>query len=812
MFNHFISITFRSFWRHKAFTAINIAGLAIGISASLVIYLIVQYEFSYEKCMKDGDRTYRVVTNMHFPNMDFKNGGVPGVLAGTMRREMPEIESSTQFWMANETKVTVPVNGENTKTFPKQDEIIYADEYYPSFIGYEWLAGNSSTALQGPNKVVLTESRAKLYFPTADPASIVGQTIIYDDSLQASVTGVVKDLDAVTGFTFKEFLSMPTVERLLNDRHGFLEWGNVNSASQFFVRLKAGTDVHKANATLKAVRKKHEKDAYLETDHYFQQLYDVHFNGDYGAINGERGHKPTLYGLLAVAAFLLVLGCINFINLTTAQATQRAKEIGIRKTIGCTKWQLVRKFMGETLLLTVIATLVSIGIAPWILKVFEDFIPQGLKFNLAAQPQLILFIVLLILVVSWLAGIYPALVLSRFRPVQVLKNNISSSSQTRRAYVRKTLTVAQFVIAQFFIIATLVVGKQIRFGLNKEMGFRKDAIVNFSIPNNTANPHVRKITLYEKLKAIPGIERLSLAGPPPASPGISSTTMKHVREGKEIETTVEIKYADTSYFQLYDIKFIAGRPLQQSDTIREYVVNESYARFLGYQNPADIVGTTVSRDRGAMPVVGVIKDIHTKSVHSAITPLVYASMKEMNSNFHVLLSPSGENTDGWKKTIASIEKAYKEIFPEAEFDYSFFDETIAKFYKKEQQTAGLLNWSAGLAIFISCLGLLGLVIFTTNQRTKEIGIRKVLGASVMQIVSLLSKDFMKLVALAFVIAAPLAWWAMNDWLQDFAYRTNISWWIFAVSGAAMLLAALLTLSIRTIRSASANPVGSLRNE
>jgi predicted permease len=680
-----------------------------------------------------------------------------------------------------------------------------------SFIGYEFLAGNAADALNGPNKVVLTASRAKTYFPSGNPSDLIGQTIIYNDTIKATVTGVVKDLEAVTGFGGKEFISLPTFKSQL-EKYGFNEWGSVSSSSQFLVRLRAGSDPKKLNAALKALRKKHEKDAYLPTDHYLQQLYDIHFNPHYDAIDDVKGHRPTLYGLLAVAAFLLLLGSINFINLTTAQATQRAKEIGIRKTIGSTRAQLVRQFLGETIFLTLIAALVSLAITPWILKVFGDFIPENLHFSLTKQPQIILFIIALVAAVGILAGFYPALVLSRFKPVQVLKNSLASSPQSRRALVRKSLTVAQFVIAQFFIIATLIVGRQIRFSLNKDMGFRKEAIINFRSPFDFNNPDGKQFVLQEKLKSIPGIQQMSLAGSPPATGGTSSTTMKFNKDGRKIETTVEVKQADTNYFRLYQMKFVAGHALQQSDTAREYVVNEHYARFLGFKNPADIIGKTIQRGKATIPVVGVLADIHTKSVRQAITPLVYYSEQPRHRTFHILLAAKGSNTDGWKNTIAQIEKAWKEVYPEEAFTYNFLDENIAGFYKKEQQTAGLLNWSAGLTIFISCLGLLGLVIYTTNQRTKEIGIRKVLGATVGQIITLLSKDFMKLVAIAFIIAAPLAWWAMSNWLEDFAYRTSITWWIFAISGAAMLLAALLTLSIRTIRSANANPVGSLRSE
>jgi len=344
------------------------------------------------------------------------------------------------------------------------------------------------------------------------------------------------------------------------------------------------------------------------------------------------------------------------------------------------------------------------------------------------------------------------------------------------------------------------------------MGFKKEAIVNFNAPHNYQHPDGKQFVLQEKLKSIPGIERLSLAGFPPANEGINISTMKFNKNGKETETSVEVKMADTAYFGLYKMKLIAGRNLQQSDTLKEYVINETYARQLGYTNPSDIVGQSLIRSGKNVPIVGVLADIHTKSLHMPIQPLAFSSEAKNHSTFHIALEPKGQNTDNWKKTITAIESAWKEVYPEEDFNYSFFDESIAKFYKKEQDTANLLNWSTALAVFISCLGLLGLVIYTTTQRTKEIGVRKVLGASVTQIVSLLSKDFVQLVLLAFVIAAPIAWWAMKKWLEDFAYRTSISWWIFGLSGMAMVVIAWLTLSIQTIRSASANPVKSLRTE
>jgi putative ABC transport system permease protein len=815
MFKNYLIIAFRNFWRKKIFSLINISGLAIGISAALVIYLIVDYEFSFEKFREDRDRIYRVVTNMHFPpDQDFKNSGSPGPLPAAMRNEIAGIEASAVFWRADPTKVIIPQNSGDGSTFKKQDGIIYADDHYFRLFRYQWVAGSATSILNGPNKVVLTESRARTYFPFANPAQAIGQTIIYDDSIKAIVSGIVKDLDQVTDFTFKEFVSLSTVSESLKRNNGWNSWGSVSSHSQFFIKLQQGIDEQKINSALPDLRKRHQKKDFLATDHFLQSLNDIHFNSDFDAFGHRQGHRPTLYGLLAVAVFLLLLGCINFINLTTAQAIQRAKEIGIRKTMGSSKAHLVFQFLSETLLMTVIATVLSSAVTPWILKMFSEYIPDGVKFGGFNQPNVATFVVLLILAVTLLSGFYPALVLSGYKPVIVLKNlGVALTHQSRRVWVRKTLTVSQFVIAQFFIIATLIVGKQIRFSLNKDMGFKKDAIINFRTPYESENRGSKQSVLLQKLKSIPGIQKISLSGAPPASDNISISTMEFIKDGKKIETSAEIIMADSAYINLYKMKLLAGRNLQQSDTAKEYLVNETYTKLLGYDKPAEIIGKSFSRgDGGPLPIVGVLADIHTKSMHTAIQPLVLKCQAKGHTTFHIALPPGENNTDGWQSTIAAIGKDWKEIYPEEDFEYSFFDESIAKFYKKDQQTANLLNWITGLAVFISCLGLLGLVIYTTTQRTKEIGVRKVLGASVSQIVSLLSKDFIQLVLIAIVIATPVAWWAMNRWLQDFAYRTTINWWIFGLSGIAMILIALLTLSIQTIRSATANPVKSLRTE
>src|SRR6266487_1157889 len=544
MFKNYLVVAFRNFWRKRLFSLINIAGLATGISAALVIYLIVHYEFSFEKFQKDGDRIYRVVTNMHFPDQDFKNSGAPGPLSIAMRNDVAGIEESAVFWISNPLKVTV---GENNKNiFKKQKDIIYADDDYFKLFPYTWIAGSANTLLNDPNKVVLTESRVKVYFPFADPAQAIGQTITYDDTIRATVTGIVNDMDEITDFTFKEFISLTTYSESLKKNNGWGEWGSVSSSSQFFVKFRKDIDTAEINKQLVALRKKHEKNAFLSTEHFLQPLSDIHFNPDFDAFDHRQANKPPLYGLLAVAVFLLILGCINFINLTTAQASQRAKEIGIRKTMGSSRRQLVFQFLSETVLLTSLATIVSVLLTPWLLKIFSAYTPEGLHFDLFNQPDIFIFIITLIFVVSMLSGFYPAMILSGYKPVLVLKNlAYANTVQSRRVWMRKTLTVLQFVIAQFFIIATMAVGKQIRFSLNKDMGFKKDAIVTFRVPYNYQHPDNKQFVLQQKLKSIPGIQKLSLAGPPPATNGIDISTMKAINKaGKEIETSVEVKEAD----------------------------------------------------------------------------------------------------------------------------------------------------------------------------------------------------------------------------------------------------------------------------
>lgn len=818
MLKNYLLVALRTLWKHKVFTAINIAGLAIGISASLVIYLLVQYDFSFDKFHKEGDRIHRIVSRFTSPDgEEYKNSGVPVPMSNAVRTEMTGLDVVAPFytWDGNG-KVTIPT-ARDTKpvTYKNQEGVIFADAGYFKLLPYEWLAGSPSTALQQPYQVVLTTSSAALYFPGIKPADVIGREIYFDDTIRTSVTGIVKDLTQNTDFTFKTFIAWSTLEKADLSQGNAQTWNNTTSSSQLFIKLAAGTAVAKVENDIRNLYNKYHKrdeDDHTKTEHPLQPLQDIHFNTDYGNFDQRTAHKPTLYGLLAIGAFLLLLGAINFINLATAQASQRAKEIGIRKTLGGQKIQLILQFLSETFLVTLMATALSVIITPLLLKVFADFIPKELHFSLISHPGILLFLFVLLIIVSLLAGFYPALVLSGYKPVLVLKNQaFANTGQTRNAWLRKSLTVSQFVIAQVFIMATVLVSKQIHYAINMDMGFRKDAIVYFQT-NFYDTVRTNKQVLMNKIAAIPGVAMVSLANNPPSGNSVWSSTFTYKDGKKDIQTDVQIKHADTNYIKIYQLRLLAGRNITQSDTVTQLIINETFAHILGFQQPQEAIGKTIEWSKKQLPIVGVVADFHQRSLHESIKPLAIANATGRAITLNILLHPKNSSGANWTATIKEMEKAWKSLYPEEDFNYKFFDEQIAKFYESEKQVSTLLTWATGLTIFISCLGLLGLVMYTTAFRVKEIGVRKVLGATVTQLVTLLSKDFMVLVILAFFIATPLAWLAMHQWLNNFAYRTGVSIWVFGLSAVMMILIALVTVGLQTIRAALANPVNSLRSE
>ena len=832
MFKNYLKVALRNFRHNKIFTIINILGLSIGLSAALVIFLIVKYDYSFDRFEQNGNRIYRVVSSYTFQGGGTGNTrGVQAPLAELVKKNISGLDQIVTFRYYNNNKIEVATpHVAKPSTFRSQEHVVFAEESYFKMLPYKWLAGSQQTALQGPGKVVISETRAKLYFPSLSYPEVIGQKIVYDDTIVTQVSGIVADFkqQGHTDFNFEEFISLPTILNNYGIRAKFYwdQWGTT-SDQQLYVVLSTGTKPASVEAGLQKIfddsQGSDAKKNNFTWAYHLQPLDDIHFNSLYGDFGIPLANKTTLVSLTLVAVFLLLLGSINFINLSTAQASQRAKEIGIRKTMGSLKSQLILQFLSETFIITLFASILSFALTPLLLKLFSDFIPQGLQFSLN-DPFLILFLVLLAITVSLLAGFYPAAVLSSAKPIQVLKNQASQgSAKTRGAWIRRTLTLAQFIIAQAFIMGTFLVAKQIRFMLDKDLGFSKEAILSLNTPYTDTSVSKRYFLLNE-LKQIPGISLSSLGNDVPSSYGWWTTSLEYNGGKKPLQTAVELKAGDTNYLKLFNIPLLAGRYLQPSDTTREIIINENLMFLMGIQNPRDAIGKIVKLDDKMVPVVGVMKDFHAHPLSFKIAPIVFCQNIGNSHEMIVSLKPeqtkghasSGEvglnNENNWKEVIAKIKTVFMKTYPQENFDYSFFDEDIAKAYGEQQNISSLLKWATGLTVFISCLGLLGLVIYTTNNRVKEIGMRKVLGASFGQIVTILSKDFIKLVAIAFVIATPVAWWALHKWLDDFAFRTEISWWVFAISGLGMIVIALITLSVQTIRAAMANPVNSLRSE
>jgi predicted permease len=819
MLRNYLKVVLRNFWRNKIFSAINVLGLSIGISASLIIFLIVQYELGYDKIETDADRIYRVVMDMKFNGNDGHSAAVPAPLSSAIQREITGVEATVpvmQFQGDATAKVSIEREGASKPTvFKKQPNIVFTNPQYFSLLPFKWVSGSPESSLKSPFNVVLTETRVKQYFPSTNIDDVIGKQIRYNDDFTATVSGVVKDINARTSFDAVEFISFSTIAQTHMQNDFMMNvWNDWMAYSHVYVKLAGNTKDANVESQMNRLLATYNPDADKDAANYIhlhlERLDDVHFNSVYASFDSRIAHKPTLYRLLAVASFLLLLACINFINLTTANAASRAKEIGIRKTMGSSKTQLIFQFLGETFLLTVAACIISFCLAPSLLKFFADFIAPGLDVQSVGQANIFLFLLALSIVVSLLSGLYPAFILSGYKPVKVLKNQSSAlTRETRHALTRKTLTVSQFVIAQFFVIATVMVSRQISYSLNADMGFRKDAILSFDLPRQDTIAGHRTV-LLNKIKAIPGVQLASRGFLTPADEGEAFTDIKF--EGSNYNQSVQLRWGDTNYLKLFNIKILAGRNVQQSDTIREFLINETYAKALGFRQPGEAIGKLLDFNDKKMPIVGVMHDFNEQSFHSPVGPLVFASFVDRSYFIHVLLQPENGATASWPNTIAQIQKAYHQLYPDEDLNYKFLDEKIANFYETERQTAILLRWATALSILISCLGLLGLVMYTINTRTKEIVIRKILGATVTGIISILSKEFVQLVLLAFVIATPLAWWATYKWLEDFAYKTSMSWWVFALCGFAMLFVALITLSIQTIKAAMINPAKSLRTE
>ncbi|UHG90026.1 permease prefix domain 2-containing transporter [Spirosoma oryzicola] len=811
MLRNFFRIAFRNLVKHKASTLINLFGLTLGVTACLVIYLITNYELSYDTFHPDKERIYRLVGDVKYEANDERHpvGFVPNAVPAAVRNEIAGVETVTAFHNI-ETDVLIPngsekpVRFESRRSTGNNADIIVADPQYFSVFNYKWLAGNPRTALNEPFKLVLSERKARTYFGDIPLQQMLGKEVIYRDSIRTSVAGIVQDWEQPTDFTFTDFISMATVRASqLKQDIDLDQWNDNWSASQAFVKLPQGTTPAQLAAQFGQFSKRH----YAKEMKFWpslQPLFDLHFNANYDDNYSRKAHLPTLYGLMGVAAFILIIAAINFINLSTAQSVQRSKEIGIRKVMGSSRNSLIVQFLSETALLTCLAVVLALLLTKPILSSIQSLTPNGLTYSLFSLKTLA-FLVAMVLITSLLAGFYPSWLLSSYLPALTLKGQ-NALPGSQKGYFRKGLIVFQFTVSLVFIIATLIVGQQLDFMRNKDLGFTTNATLEVRTLRDDKSQ-----VLAEKIKRLSGVDRISMQWFSPMGGAYMMTKLKYPGK-KTVDMKSSIKVGDANYIPLYQLRLLAGRNFHPGDSLRELVINATFAKAMGFKKPADAVNQQLQFNDKMYPVVGVVADFHEQSFHEKISSSFIGYIPQLARNIGVRLTTKGRHADDLKATLASIEQAWNEVYPDNKFDYAFLDDSIAKLYEKEQKTAQLVNLATAIAILISCMGLFGLATFTAEQRTKEIGIRKVLGASVGSIVGLLSKDFLKLVIIALFIASPVAWWAMTTWLQDFAYKIDVAWWVFALAGLAVVLITLLTISFQSLKAALTNPVKSLRTD
>lgn len=803
-----IKTTLRHLWRNRLFTALNVLGLAIGISACWVVYSIVDYELSFDKAHPDAERIYQIVGRYKEGGQESGFGGVPLPLAPSLSEGIAGLELVVPLYNQYTETLTIPATGNQPERKIEAPQVVATRPAYFDLVPHRWLAGNKQTSLDAPDKVVLTESRAADYFPGFKPEDILGKTLMYD-TVARTVTGVIADLNYPSSFGEKEFIAVPASEWTADT------WGGSNSAHLVFVKVAEGTPIQPIVDF--ATEKRLAFTTELQNEYGFEAWFEAlplaekHFAPEYAA-GSRSASMHVLYGLVGIGFFLLILACINYINLSTAQVPQRAKEIGVRKTLGGTPRTLIGSFLVETLAVAVMALLLAIPMAGLFMAIFPEFIPEGLK-AFKNPLGLTLFLTSLLIVIALSAGIYPAWLATKVRTVQVLKGQGEKMIVGARLNLRKALIVFQFIIAQVFIVSALIIGQQLNYTLDKDLGFTHDAVVNIGTPYRSDQGADIDPFLYKQaLAQHPEITGVAL-GHEPLNNNHWGTDLLITTDSGDVRVNMPRKYIDADYLDLYQIKLLAGTNIQQTDTLRDVIINDAARKAFGFKTPQAAIGqlVTMGGSSNRYPIVGVIADFHQKDLHVVIEPLALGTTNQRNylQTFNIKLPTDRKQ---WKKALAAMEQEWKAIYPNAPFEYRFNDERIKGLYESEYRMAKLIGLATGVTILVGCLGLFGLATLTAFQRTKEIGIRKVLGATVSGIVALLSKDFVKLVMVAVVVASPIAWWAMTKWLEDFAYRIDIQWWMFGVAGAAAVAIALITVSWQAIRAAVANPVNSLRDE
>jgi putative ABC transport system permease protein len=794
MIKNYIKIAFRNLWRHKSFSFINIIGLAVGMTACFLIFMYVRFELSYDKFNQNFSQIYRLNTDIKSPNEVLHWSSASAPMGPALQTDFPEVKADARVFGAS-----FLIESNNQKF--QENNISFTDPSIFKLFTFPFIHGNPETALKNPFSIVITETIAKKYFGNTDA---MGKTLRLNAKQPVTVTGVIKDVPLNSHFSFDMLISATTMEKMkLIDMN---EWGNFSNFTYLLIpdaNAAANLQAKLPNFLIKHISEDKRRKGYNYVL-FVEPLKEVYMDTFRGApVNGS---MSNVYTFLIIAIFILLIACINFINLTTARATERAKEVGIRKVVGAGKNQLTTQFLGESIIICLISFLFSVLLSMLLLPLFNQLAGKIISHNIIEHGYIfILFAISL--AIGFIAGIYPALVLTNFSITSVLKGKFSTS--VKGIFLRKGLVIVQFTISIVLIVGTIIVYNQLNYMRNQSLGFQKDQmmIVDF---NGDSVVQSMSETLKNELKQVNGVVSVSGSGTTPGNGNSVAYSEVESRSGSLMSMNMNLYDVDFDFMPQYGMKMVAGRNFSKefaTDTTQSFVVNETAAKNLGYASPKDAIGKKFNQWGRKGQIIGVVQDFHFESLQQNVKPL-NLRINPRNINVFTLKIKGGDIPN----TIAAVESKWKVLAPQRPFTYYFLDQNFNKQYATEDRFGKLFMYFAVLAIMISCLGLLGLASYSTLQRTREIGIRKVLGASVPGIVNMLSQEFMLLVFIAAIIAFPLAWVGMHSWLKDFAYKVNIGWWVFAVAGILAMMIAVTTVSFQAIKAALANPVKSLRSE
>jgi ABC-type antimicrobial peptide transport system, permease component len=808
MIKNYLKTALRNLLRYKGFSLINILSLTIGVIGCLIIALFVWDEWQYDKKIPGGENIYRVYEERKDNNVTSYAAISPPAFATFLKQQYPEVTSTTRILMSGDKFL---MEAGEKKEY--EEKGIFVDSNFLQIFPFKFIKGDPNTALLAPKAIIISEELAKNYFGNVDPLD----KIIKIDKDTLTVKGILAKLPDHFHLDFHYLMAL-SAAGIPKQRMEKWTWHQFYT----YVKLKPASNVQQLEDKFQAHVKKEILPTMTQAGStflpLFQPLKDIHLHSaDFVYDNAIRGNATYVKALTIIALFVLAIACFNFINLATARSFRRAKEIGVRKVVGADRKQLISQFILETVLLSVFAVLIATVAVFFIVPSLNAFTAKSIHFNPFTNPVIALLIVTVGVVIGILAGIYPALILSGFQPIKVLKNMKLTGSSV--PWLRQALVVIQFSLSALLIVSAIIVYRQTNFLNNTDLGFSKEQVLFFQVRDSlSANPNTLE-TFKTELKRSPGVVSVTsgygLPGDQFAGDGISIQT----KEGQK-EYPANVFIGDHDYVKTLGLRIIAGRDFSRdmpTDVKEAFIINETAVKELGFGTPEKAVGQPMSWNEWAPvdtmnkvkrgKVIGVVQDFHYKSLHEKLSTSVIQLYPQIAFKVAVKLK-----TGDIKNTIAYINDVWNRFSPAYPLDYKFMDESYGKMYKSEEKLASLLWIFTIMAIVVGCMGLFGLAAFSAEQRTKEIGIRKVLGASMLNIMGLLSKTFVKLIIIASLIAFPVAWWAMNNWLQDFPYRVNISWWIFVVAGIAALVIALLTVSFQAVKAALSNPVKSLRTE